>query len=879
MKRTQTILIWFLILSVGFIMGPYNRRYGPALKLDKIRDVEITEPVSDLEHLEYDSAVEKWVNVLNLTMGGYIDMNGNGIVWDLANFPDGTLTYDSDDATLNLAKPGGTVSQQIGEEFIKRVKNVTGSTITNGTPVYISGTSGNLLTVAPADASYAVGVAFRTYAIATEDIEDSSLGYVTKLGLVRDINLLAYSGGDALYLAVGGGYATAPPTAPDVTVLLGIVEKSTADGELDVNIITIPNLNSLSDVIDTALADGNILEWNAASNIWDNVTKQNSGFLVNFEDDSTTGTLSADRFFATQDLTTGPQHVSLGWNNTDGFRNTNVTGVKKIDLAINDSTFQSWRNDNGTLYIFVNEDTLIDSGNTLTIGSATDQGLVLDKDTVQAKFTDPDNLNLKSSGGASFVAVNASSTGTAGAGDPSDGGLRVYDGGTSNVIEFKYNSFDSSADLINFNDDVIYFDSISPTTGARVSYKTEANTPTFSGLTEIIGTSANPLATDFGSIIIDSPDADFSGTAGGTQISVAPTGTLTETRLASNIVGVFGGVNGTVSSNGFGMPTFFGLQYSVSNSTDMVGGSKTGSFKLVGADITAILGASGFTVSENMPITSEALCGVADMQGTYNSTAAAAGFNAAIVATTTDNLLDIDSTGTDGSVINSYGVYVDAAPDGGGHTGTLNSYGIYNLNDVPNVINGDVRIGDAVKPGQTFEVNGISEIGDGGTTNYVEFDATGDVDFKGGSGLAFAEIFVEGSTATITVDSDIPDVIITQFDTNGESNNCTADVANDKITFIEEGKYMVTISVSVSISSGVTTELHIRGYLNGVEQTNVHSHRTLATTQVGSMSLSGIIDVTTSGWDLDVRANIDSSTARSLTVEDITLTAIQIGGT
>jgi hypothetical protein len=208
------------------------------------------------------------------------------IQWDLTpslpeTAPAEGLTYwNEDDGTLNIGMPGGEVNLQVGQEMIKPVANVTGSTILNGTPVYISGVSGNRLTVAPADAEFGVGVAFRTYAVATEDIAHNDTGYVTKLGVVRGIDLSSFSGGDALYLAVGGSgvienyYTATPPTAPDVTVLVGIVEKATASGELEVRITTIPNLNSLSDVNDSGQASEDMLIWDAPNNVWKSSTVQ-----------------------------------------------------------------------------------------------------------------------------------------------------------------------------------------------------------------------------------------------------------------------------------------------------------------------------------------------------------------------------------------------------------------------------------------------------------------------------------------------------------------------------------------------------------------------------------------------------------------------------
>lgn len=148
-----------------------------------------------------------------------------------------------------------------------------------------------------------------------------------------------------------------------------------------------------------------------------------------------------------------------------------------------------------------------------------------------------------------------------------------------------------------------------------------------------------------------------------------------------------------------------------------------------------------------------------------------------------------------------------------------------------------------------------------------------------GGGLPFAEIYVKDSVATISVDSDNADVLVTQFTTNGLSNNCTADASNDKITITKLGVYQVHLTASVSLNAGASVDIILGAYLNGVAQPQLHADRTVSTADKGSMSFSGLIDVTSVPWDLDIRANIDSSTARDLTVEDSNLNCLQIAGT
>lgn len=51
---------------------------------------------------------------------------------------EGLLQWDSTDGTLSLGMSGGDIAQQIGQELFMKVRNVSGSTIPNGSLVYFS---------------------------------------------------------------------------------------------------------------------------------------------------------------------------------------------------------------------------------------------------------------------------------------------------------------------------------------------------------------------------------------------------------------------------------------------------------------------------------------------------------------------------------------------------------------------------------------------------------------------------------------------------------------------------------------------------------------------------------------------------------------------
>lgn len=138
----------------------------------------------------------------------------------------GRLVWNDVDGTLNLGLKGGNSVLQLGQETMVRVLNKTGSTITNGLVVRLTGSQGNRVTVALAQANSAAN-ATGVLGVATEDIANNAEGFVTTIGHVRDIDTSAFTEGDTVYLSssVAGGLTT---TAPSVSVRVGVVERAHA---------------------------------------------------------------------------------------------------------------------------------------------------------------------------------------------------------------------------------------------------------------------------------------------------------------------------------------------------------------------------------------------------------------------------------------------------------------------------------------------------------------------------------------------------------------------------------------------------------------------------------------------------------------------------
>jgi hypothetical protein len=150
----------------------------------------------------------------------------------------GRVFYDNTTDTLNFYNAETEVALNIGEENWVKVRNETGSTITNGQIVYLSGSSSGFPLIVKAIAtsessSMVIGVV-------THDIENNSNGYVTTFGLVRSLNTAAFSGGDIIYLSdtvAGSITTTKPDSKTEFVVRIGVVGAiDAANGTFHVNI-------------------------------------------------------------------------------------------------------------------------------------------------------------------------------------------------------------------------------------------------------------------------------------------------------------------------------------------------------------------------------------------------------------------------------------------------------------------------------------------------------------------------------------------------------------------------------------------------------------------------------------------------------------------
>lgn len=136
---------------------------------------------------------------------------------------EGQIYWDTESRVLSVDLGVAGVSLQMGLEMYVYVRNVTGSTITNGQVVYVTGATGQTPTIALAQANAAN--TSRLIGMATADIANNSFGYVTTFGIVRDIDTSAFAEGNIVYLSesVAGGLTATAPDMPNYAIMVGSV--------------------------------------------------------------------------------------------------------------------------------------------------------------------------------------------------------------------------------------------------------------------------------------------------------------------------------------------------------------------------------------------------------------------------------------------------------------------------------------------------------------------------------------------------------------------------------------------------------------------------------------------------------------------------------
>ena len=140
------------------------------------------------------------------------------------SYVQGRVWYDSTAKALAYYNDVSTVAVHINHDLILKVINNTGSTIANGAPVYITGTSSGQTYPNVALAKADLASTSSVIGLANGAIASGAVGYVTSTGNIDNVNTGTYTVGQVLYLSpysAGQLMNTLPPTG--ITVQVGVV--------------------------------------------------------------------------------------------------------------------------------------------------------------------------------------------------------------------------------------------------------------------------------------------------------------------------------------------------------------------------------------------------------------------------------------------------------------------------------------------------------------------------------------------------------------------------------------------------------------------------------------------------------------------------------
>lgn len=288
---------------------------------------------------------------------GYIDLYDSGTTNKITLRAPNSITTSYN---LTLPSVNGTEDQVItingvdgnmlfadaapsSNRVVFQVKNETGDTITQGTPVYFDGISGQNILVAPADASNSSKMP--AGGILNETLINNQSGILIEQGKLTNIDMSTYSINDSLYVAVGGGLSNVKPGYPNLIQNIARVTKNDANGSL---VVTGPSRTN--DVPN--LGDSNI--WIGKGSglttteypISGDVTMSNTGvFTINGI--SNTATISSTA------------NITMDSNQTLTFRNANTSIKSSADSNLSvkvDNTIFNHAGDENYLTISSNSD-------------------------------------------------------------------------------------------------------------------------------------------------------------------------------------------------------------------------------------------------------------------------------------------------------------------------------------------------------------------------------------------------------------------------------------------------------------------------------------------------------------------------------------------
>lgn len=153
------------------------------------------------------------------------------------------------------------------------VRNSTGSTLTKGQIVYLSGATGNRPNAVLAQAN-SEATSSKTIGMVMANIANNTDGQIAVNGTLHDLDTSAFTAGDTLWLSAttaGGVVANTPPAEPNHSVFIGYVARAhPTQGRVVLAIQNGYELNELHGVEITSVANDDILKYNSSTSLWEN---------------------------------------------------------------------------------------------------------------------------------------------------------------------------------------------------------------------------------------------------------------------------------------------------------------------------------------------------------------------------------------------------------------------------------------------------------------------------------------------------------------------------------------------------------------------------------------------------------------------------------
>ena len=182
------------------------------------------------------------------------------------------IVWEATESTGELGF-NASVNTLLGMDVHAQVYNQSGSAFSKGQVVKADGSSGTRLRASLALATSDANSA-QTLGLCAQTISNNGSGIIITQGLLRAINTNAFNEGDTLWLSptTPGALVNVRPVAPYHGVRVGYVVKKagTGGGIIFVDVQNGIELEELHDVAITAVANNDIIAYNASTTVWRN---------------------------------------------------------------------------------------------------------------------------------------------------------------------------------------------------------------------------------------------------------------------------------------------------------------------------------------------------------------------------------------------------------------------------------------------------------------------------------------------------------------------------------------------------------------------------------------------------------------------------------